>query len=263
MSRFSELTRRYENTSQGNDAVYAELTALTDSTPVLKKHRDWVEANRWGFGDRAFHALWHLLLEELSESGRPLSLLEIGVFKGQVCSLWLVLSRELGADVRVTGVSPLRGSGAWASNLGRRVLQRLAMLSARFEKKLPDIYQNEDYAAAIRHICDTFACDPTRLQLVAGYSTDERVKRQVAGRRFDLVYIDGGHEYETVKHDIAVYGKLVPGGGYLVLDDASLSLPGDSFWKGHPGPSQAADEIPPSEFVNVLNVGHNRVFRKL
>ena len=61
-----------------NDEVWTSFTELTDTVACLKSHRDWVEANSWGFGDRAFHYMWYLLLtDEVLKRERP-SLLEIG-----------------------------------------------------------------------------------------------------------------------------------------------------------------------------------------
>ena len=93
---------RYRNTAEHNDGLHAEFTRLTDSVPLLKRHRDWVEANKWGYGDRAFHYLWWLVLPFLAERFGPLRALEIGVFKGQTISLWGLIARERGIDLAGT-----------------------------------------------------------------------------------------------------------------------------------------------------------------
>jgi predicted O-methyltransferase YrrM len=54
------------------------------------------------------------------------------------------------------------------------------------------------------------------------------------GLRFaDLVYIDGGHDYETVKRDIALYKRFVKPTGILC---------GDDYHKNWPGVVQAVNE---------------------
>lgn len=54
------------------------------------------------------------------------------------------------------------------------------------------------------------------------------------GLRFaDLVYIDGGHDYETVKRDIALYRRFVKPHGILC---------GDDYHKRWPGVVKAVDE---------------------
>ena len=43
------------------------------------------------------------------------------------------------------------------------------------------------------------------------------------GHKFDMVYVDGDHEYEPAKSDIENAWKLLDNGGYLVVDDADPS----------------------------------------
>ena len=55
------LARRiaaYENTAKANEGLHALFTAQTDRIAYLKRHRDWVEKNRWGMGDRAQSLLY-------------------------------------------------------------------------------------------------------------------------------------------------------------------------------------------------------------
>jgi hypothetical protein len=62
-----------------------------------------------------------------------------------------------------------------------------------------------------------------RLHLVGGSSrsprTLERVRRALGGRGLDLLFIDGDHGYEGVKHDYVTYGALVRKGGIIALHD--------------------------------------------
>ena len=54
---------------------------------------------------------------------------------------------------------------------------------------------------------------------------------------FDMAWIDGGHDYETVKGDILSYSPLLKKGGLLS---------GHDYSKGHPGVRQAVDELLPN-----------------
>jgi hypothetical protein len=56
---------------------------------------------------------------------------------------------------------------------------------------------------------------------------------------------------------------MVTKGGFLVADDAGCGLPGTSFWKGHEAVSRAAEILPSLGFVNILNVGHNRIYERV
>ncbi len=252
----------YQNVAAHNESVYAEFTRLTDTAPFLKRHRDWVETHRWGYGDRAFHYLWLLVVEDLARRFSTVSALEIGVYKGQVISLWTLIAAERDLDVQVDAVSPFEGN----MRKQPRLLRRLRM---RFDRKYREaqtagnLHRHDDYLRRNREIFRAFGLDFDSVRAVKGYSNDPAVMARFAGRRFALVYIDGDHSLEVARSDIATYGPLVEEGGYLVMDDASCFLPGTGFSKGLDAVSVAAEDIPPLGFENVLNVGHNRVYRRV
>ena len=83
---------------------------------------------------------------------------------------------------------------------------------------------------------------------------------------WDIIYIDGNHDYDVVKADWALCSEAVAVGGLIVLDDSGLSTtyqPPAFATAGHPGPSKLAAEIDRSRYEEILQVGHNRVFRRL
>jgi hypothetical protein len=251
----------YKNTFEHNSDLHKNFTVLTDSIPLLRKHRDFIEQNNWGFGDRAFHYLWWLLLVDARQLFNPLRALEIGVYKGQVISLWSLICKELKCDVSITAISPFEGNTKVFSRIERKL--RLAFdTSYREAAKAGNLYVKSDYVADVRRVFSLFALDEGELRLIKGCSNESAVSAQVQGERFSIVYIDGDHSFSGVRSDIDTYAPLVEGGGYLVMDDASFFLPGTGFFKGVEGVSRACEEIPTYGFVNVLNVGHNRVYRK-
>lgn len=118
---FEEACAAYTNTAEGNDAAHALFTAAVRADPVLHEHRTHIETHQLGFGDPAFHYLWKLLV---AHSGRHPSphFLEIGVFKGQVLSLWALLAGQLQVRASLHAISPLRGSplpGPWTTRILR------------------------------------------------------------------------------------------------------------------------------------------------
>jgi len=125
-----------------------------------------------------------------------------------------------------------------------------------------NFYETADYSANVSHIFETFALQNANVRLVRGYSQDEHVLRQIDGRSFDVVYIDGGHRFEEVTADLQFYAPLVRHGGYLVLDDAACLLPGTAFWKGHESVSRAVENWGAPNFTNILNIGHNRIYMR-
>lgn len=262
---FADYAGAYEPTASHNDELWHEFNRRLHEVPLLERHRLWVETNEHGFGDRAFHYLWYLLLrDELLTRPAP-RLLEIGVYKGQVISLWAALATALGARERTTiaAITPLSD----ARIPRKRGLAHLAsrLLSRKYRDEFASgnqTYAATDYGAAVRRIFSEFGEQFERVELHRGFSDDAAIERKLSGRQFDLVYIDGGHRYEETTHDIVTYGSLVVPGGYVVLDDASTEQPGSAFWKGLPAVSRAAEEMDPATWANVLNVGHNRVYRR-
>lgn len=250
----------YENTAAANEAVYEDFTRLTDTIPFLKKHRDLVEENSWGFGDRAFHYMWMLILSDAALRDSPVRALEIGVYKGQVISLWALIARELRLDIAITGISPFEGNVKPMSRI-RRKLRAFMDADYRAAIRAGNLYPQGDYLGMVREVFGAFELDVAPCRMIKGLSTDPAVRAQAHGE-YSLIYIDGDHSFDAVRADIKAYAPMVKEGGYLVMDDASLFLPGNLSYKGREGVSRACEEIPALGFANVLNVGHDRVYRK-
>jgi len=203
----------------------------------VKQHRAYFRKEQRGFGEDAFHAMWWLLLREF----RPRRCLEIGVYRGQVISLWAVIARKLGFPCEVHGISPFSSMGDGVSVYD------------------DGINYLEDTLASFR----TFGLDaPT---LVVAESKDDGAARHISSRPWDLIYIDGNHDYETALSDYKLSRDNRRHGGLLVMDDSSL---GTSFtpprfaFSGHPGPSRVVEELANTELIPLGSVGHNNVFQK-
>lgn len=104
-----QIMADYCNTAEHNDRLFELFTQMTRQHALLHEHRAHIEANALGFGDPAHHFLWHLLIDSLPDTLTP-TLLEIGVYKGQVISLWCLLLRDMHKSAGVYAISPLRGS---------------------------------------------------------------------------------------------------------------------------------------------------------
>jgi hypothetical protein len=263
LTELQQLLVKYRSTAEENDSIWENFTAATDSIPFLKLHRDWVEENSWGFGDRAFHYMWYLILRDDVLKRHEPRLLEIGVYKGQVISLWSLIANQLQLPLYITAISPFESSKPWFAR--SRVLDRIArfLLSTyRDDAGSANLYENEDYLHCVHRIFERFGLHLDDISLLRGYSQDQRVYARVAKCAFDVIYIDGGHRYEQVAQDLEKYSCLVNVGGYMVLDDASCNQPGSKFWKGHESVSRAVDAWGARGFRNVLNVGHNRIYQR-
>ena len=204
----------------------------------IKKHRSYFSKSRRGFGEDAFHAMWYLLLKEF----KPHTCLEIGVYRGQVISLWSLISRELNYETQIFGISPFDSSGDSVS---------------KYQNKLDyrhDTIKNHE-AFALPHP-----------NLLMAYSTDEEALALIRSKAWNLIYIDGSHDYEIALADYEICKENLAKGGLLVMDDSSLYteyLPPMFSFAGHPGPSKVIQERVMHEMQFIGGVGHNNVFLKI
>ena len=258
---FDQLVSAYENTAAHNDALHRRLTAATLADSLLAAHRQHVEQNKLGFGDPAFHAMWASLLQAAAQRFGSVRALEIGVFKGQVISLWSLLARELALTVEVSALGPLAGQPRPRATFLSKLRYHL---SARFREQIDNanFYADEDYPAIIRAHFAHHGLDFNQVKVHRGFSTDPQILAALAAEKFHLIYVDGDHSYEGALHDFKTFAAKIPLGGWLVADDAGGDLPGTTFWKGHEAVTRAVQIMPSLGFKNVLNVGHNRIFER-
>jgi hypothetical protein len=204
----------------------------TESIDWLKAHRDWVEENHWGFGDRPLHYMWHELLESLPNKA---VLMEIGVFRGQVVSLWALISQKLNKDFKVYGQTVLN-------------------------KSMSDPYATHPAVtmSEIERICRHFGVE---VNIINKDSLDEDSR---APEPLDLLFIDGGHDYNTVINDIDKFTPSLKPSGLVVFDDASETLEEFGHWfKGIEAVSRAVDEFAQrDDYKEQERLGYVRIFRK-
>lgn len=219
-------------------SIHADInetfTRLVNADPELKAFRDFVEGNNdtpvkiFGFGERSFLWMWKLLVDEMPPDFK---FLEIGVFRGQVLALIRILSKT----AHITGITPLDSTGG---------------------------HWDSDYEADIKYLHDHFKL--SQPDIIKGLSTDKEII-DTAGGEYDIIYIDGGHEYEVAKADIINYSPFVKVGGYLVIDDCAnkYDLP-YGYFRGIESVSRAVDEhLPNEQFKEIFSVVHNRIFQRV
>jgi predicted O-methyltransferase YrrM len=71
---------------------------------------------------------------------------------------------------------------------------------------------------------------------IKGNSHDKQIKQMVADSFIDILFIDGGHEYEDVITDFFMYSELLSLEGFVIFDDYS-------HLQGCPGVKPAVDFI--------------------
>ena len=98
------------------------------------------------------------------------------------------------------------------------------------------------------------------------YSTSKNAKKFIESKKWDVIFIDGNHDYEIVKSDFELSINNLSDNGFIVMDDSSLYF--DFKQKkyngfiGHPGPSKVAKEIACKKMRLFGAVGHNNIFCK-
>jgi hypothetical protein len=230
---FSEAARRYP--ARNDLHAYMHRYFLSRAPEPLRAHRQYFE--RRGFGEDAFHSMWYLILKEF----RPQTFLEIGVFRGQVISLWALIGKTLGLPVSIRCISPFSAAGDEVSR-----------------------YPNLDYLPDVLKNFSHFGLAPP--DYLRAYSTDSAAIAYMKQVPLDCIYIDGSHDYDVVLSDYRHGLKALKPGGILVMDDSSLytdfTPPVFSF-AGHPGPSRVARDFADKELEWLAGVGHQNVYRKI
>lgn len=225
------------DTEECNGDIVRRFTEYVNARADLKAHRDFVEQRVYGFGERAFYWVWKLLVDEMPANFR---FLEIGVYKGQILSLVRLLSQ----DAYILGVTRL---DSFSGPTG-------------MFPKFPD----DDYAAHIKNLHDHFG--QPYPDIYVGDSTADKTHQDIGDMElFDVVYIDGCHEYPYVVSDLKFYSQRVRPGGFLVIDDSATFLHEPwGFFQGIHDVSRAVRGIIESDptWRHLLACMHLRAFQK-
>lgn len=232
-----EVIKYYkEGNYDKNHIIYNEFTNNLNRIPVFYEHFNKTH----GFGELAFSWNWNLIIKEMPSNFK---FLEIGVYKGRLLSLIKLISVIQNKDCTIYGVTPLDNIGDKYSG-----------------------YDNDNYYQAIKNGFNNLRLNMDNVKIIKGLSQDTDVLEKVKDEGlYDIIFIDGSHDYEVVCQDIINYIPFLKKGGYLVMDDSSLYIenPGGQF-KGHPDVGRAIiDVLDKDERMKELYAcGHNRVWIK-
>ncbi len=233
---FSEAVNVFSSRNSLHAYMHYYLQHLAPS--LVRDHRQYFSKNMRGYGEDALHSMWWTLLREY----KPKLALEIGVYRGQVITLWGIISKLNGFDCEIHGISPFSPAGDQVSVY------------------LSDLDYLQDTLISNKHF---ELPDPN---FIKAYSTDEAAIKHINSRKWDLIYIDGNHDYEVALADYSLCKDALADGGILVMDDSSLYTdfkpPAFSF-AGHPGPSRVVQERAMREMHFLGGVGHNNIFTKI
>ena len=148
---------------------------------------------------------------------KPKNFLEIGVFHGvtsrNVCEL---LYSFHGNDFKFTGIDLFVND--------ETLLKDEYIPKIKFSNPLKTIY----YKYIIR--LDPYSVDSVlsllkkfqkNVNIIKGNSN--KVLKEINVNKFDYVFLDGGHKYETVKKDLENLTQIVNNNGTILCDDYDLS----------------------------------------
>ncbi len=170
--------------------------------------------------ERASEILGWMSLEELrwlaERASKSTRILEVGSFLG-------------------------RSTRALADNAAGRVyaIDTWRNADAHPFMRVPRIRLEEDWAwqGFLRNVKDLI---PSKIEVRRRNSLAAAKEFSDEGKRFDLIFIDGAHDYESVKADIEAWSLLLAEGGLLC---------GHDFCGKHPGVLAAVRELVPTRKI--------------
>ena len=164
---------------------------------------------------------------------KPKIFLEVGVFHGvtarNVCEL---LHNLHGSDFKYIGLD------LFEENLENK---NEVLPNTQFSNPFKKIYfnflkrQNPYSLEAVEDLLKKFK---NNVSLIKGNSN--KILKKIDMFKIDYVFLDGGHDYLTVKNDLSCCKEVIDNGGTLLCDDYNLSYA--------PGVKKAIDE-----FVKINN----------
>ena len=226
----------------GNHSLVDRMDNLFLQDQDLIKWRKYFE-NIGGISQNSWYPMWGILIREIDIE----NFLDLGVHVGQFSILPALLGKRHNKEFNVHMVSPFNGTGDKYSE-----------------------YEQKDYIQILEEVVVDLM-DVTAKHMFhphVGLSQETRIQNELSDMRFDLMYIDGSHEYEMVKQDIEFYVfKLLRPGGIAIFDDANFYVPyRRPPWErqGYRDVVRAVTEMmgDNSEFEFLFNLTHNRIFRR-
>ena len=168
-----------------------------------------------------------LFLNEIAKK-KPKTFLEVGVFHGvtarNVCEL---LNNIHGKEFKYIGLDLFEENDENKDEI---------IPNTKFSNPLKTIFfkyikrQNPYSLEAVKELLNKFK---DNIHLIKGNSN--KILSKIEMKKIDYVFLDGGHEYNTVKNDLECCKEVILNNGVVLCDDYDLSYA--------PGVKKAIDEF--------------------
>jgi len=173
------------------------------------------------------HGVGDLFLDEIAKK-KPKTFLEVGVFHGvtarNVCEL---LHNIHGKEFKYIGLDLFEENDENKDEI---------IPNTKFSNPLKTIFfkyikrQNPYSLEAVKDLLNKFK---DNVHLIKGNSN--KILSKIEMNKIDYVFLDGGHEYNTVKNDLECCKDVILNNGVVLCDDYDLSYA--------PGVKKAIDEF--------------------
>ena len=183
------------------------------------------------------------LFLSLIKQKKPKNFLEIGIFHGvtsrNVCEL---LHSIHGSDFKFTSIDVF--------SVDTETSKDEYIPKTKFSNPLKTIYYNyiiRKNPYSIQSVLKLLKKYKRNINIIKGHSN--QILKQISLDKFDYVFLDGGHKYETVKDDLELLTKVINNSGIILCDDYDLTYA--------PGVKKAIDEYVYNKKLN-LKILHSR-----
>lgn len=156
------------------------------------------------------------LFLDIIQKKNPRTFLEIGVFHGvtarNVCEL---MFKNHGDDFNYIGIDIFDDSNAYDKEVvpSKTFNNPFKTFYFRYIKK-----QNPYSVIAVEDLLSKFK---KNIKIIQGDTN--KILHNINLKNVDFIFIDGGHDYETVKNDLEQSFKIINKNGTILCDDWNLS----------------------------------------
>jgi SAM-dependent methyltransferase len=210
--------------------------ALYERSPYEGLNLSNVEPDMQGWGSD--HPVLRRAIFEL----KPKTIIEVGTWKGRSAINMARYCMEFGIRAEIVCIDTWLGSPEhWIFRKNKKWYRSL-----RIENGFPRIYWT-----SLKNVTENRA--EHLITPFPNSSDSAYVVLEELGILADLIYIDAGHEHESVLRDLRNYWKLLRPGGALI---------GDDYVQGWPGVMKAAQDFAEEVEIELFDANSKFVFQK-